>query len=57
MCTSPPCPNGCRTQSGSNRCLHLYRAHIRVRGPAGKLKNVPVGWWCSGCHVFVDDLR
>ena len=59
MCTSPPCPHGCRPASGSGlqKQQHMYRAYIRVYDKNRKQHSVPVGWWCPGCHAFVDEMR
>ncbi|OPY36435.1 MAG: hypothetical protein A4E35_01974 [Methanoregula sp. PtaU1.Bin051] len=59
MCTSPPCPHGCRQVSGSGRQKqqHMFRTYIRVYDNNRKQHAAPVGWWCPGCHLFVNDSR
>jgi hypothetical protein len=59
MCTSPPCPNECRTilQNSRTKRQHMYRAYIKVRDGRSRQHPVPVGWWCPACHAFVDDIR
>ena len=59
MCTSPPCPNDCRTvaRNAKTRRRHMFRAYIRAYDAHRRQRTVPVGWWCPDCHVFVDDLR
>jgi len=59
MCTSPPCPNSCRAVTGVDRKKrqHMFRAYVKRYDEKRKQHAVPVGWWCPGCHVFVDDVR
>ena len=59
MCTSPPCPNGCRPagNTGRSKRQHMFRTYIRVYDGKRKQHAVPVGWWCPGCRTFVDDMR
>ncbi|MCX6681425.1 MAG: hypothetical protein NTY71_00340 [Methanoregula sp.] len=59
MCTSPPCPNDCRTvaRDAKTRRRHMFRTYVRVYDAHRRQRSVPVGWWCPGCHAFMDDLR
>ncbi|MDD1700456.1 MAG: hypothetical protein LUQ04_06645 [Methanoregula sp.] len=59
MCKSPPCPNDCLAASPDTRTRrqHMYRTYIRVYDAKHRQHSVPVGWWCPGCHAFMDDMR
>ncbi|HUW86417.1 MAG TPA: hypothetical protein VMV55_06020 [Methanoregula sp.] len=59
MCKSPPCPNDCMAASPDTRTRrrHMYRTYIRVYDTQRRQHSVPVGWWCPGCHAFMDDMR
>ncbi|HOS81112.1 MAG TPA: hypothetical protein PK445_00045 [Methanolinea sp.] len=48
MCRKVMCP-ACRE---ANARVAMMRAYVRPRGPDGKLRMVPVGWWCPSCGGF-----
>ncbi|HPM62179.1 MAG TPA: hypothetical protein PLV96_00615 [Methanoregulaceae archaeon] len=59
MCTSPRCPNHCRTTTSGNRkgSQQMYRTYIRILDENRKRRSVPIGWWCPACHLFLDETR